>query len=92
MTEPNPLQALWAADEPPARDVAFTAAVLGRLTAKDRRRAAVLHGLRGVGVGAGVCGVTVLMTAASLDPWLLATIASALGAGLWAGRGLFLDA
>lgn len=97
MTEPDdPLHVLWAADEPPARDRAFTAAAMAlagaQAAAIARRRSLVLRVLRGLGLGAGASGAAMLLGGAGLDSWTFAILACAFGGAFWTGRGLFADA
>lgn len=83
MTPPDPLDALWRADEPPPRDYAFTAAALARAGAIDRRTLLLRRTLTGLGVGAAVAGA-MLVLHLDLDAWTLAVVGTGMTGAFWA--------
>lgn len=99
MTEIDPLQALWAADEPAARDRAFATAAVARATAlpqapgpMDVLRGVLRRGLTGLGVGGALAGTGLLLQTGGAEPWTLLILAAALAGALWgAGRLVLAD-
>ena len=91
MTQPDPLSALWAADEPPARDTAFTAAVLARAVERREPRRAdwPRRLLTGLGIAGALAGSALMAPA---DPSAMAVIGAALAWAIWVGGRLFSPA
>ena len=91
MTQSDPLSALWAADEPPVRDHAFTLAAVARATAQDQPYRAdwPRRVLTGLGVAGAVVGAVLLARVAPADPWSMAIVGAALTGGVWLGGRLF---
>ncbi len=81
----SPLDALWQADEPPARDYAFTAATLTRMGAVNARAHVVRRALIGFGAGGAIAGVALMFEFVGADTWSMAVIGGAMTAALWAG-------
>lgn len=87
MTQPDPLDALWQADEPPARDYAFTAAVIARPPAARPGIQLARRLLTGLGVAGAAAGAVLMVNDAGLEPWSLALVGAAMVGALWtAGR------
>ena len=86
----SPLDALWASDEAPARDHAFTAVTLAGLGAaaigpRSAQAQIVRRTLMGMGAGGAVAGAVLIVQFAGVDTWSMATIGGALTVALWAG-------
>ena len=92
MTQPDdPLNALWAADEPPARDHAFAAAAVARATAQDQPYRAdwPRRLLTGFGLAGALAGAVLLTRVAPADPVSMALVGAALTAAVWVGGRLY---
>jgi hypothetical protein len=89
MSDDHSFRALWAADEPPARDPAFTAATMLLVAERRGRRQLMLGMMRSIGLAAGAGGAAAVLMLSSPDSWTLASVACALAAAFWAGRRLF---
>ena len=94
MTQSDPtrslLDALWEADEPPARDHAFAAATLvimgpARMGLVGARMRLLRRTLTGLGVGGAVAGAVLMVQFAGVDTWSMALIGAALTVALWTG-------
>ncbi len=81
----EPFDVLWRADEPPARDHAFTAAAFAHMSAVNARMQVARRALIGLGVGGAIAGVALMLQFAGIDPWSMAVIGAALTGALWMG-------